>query len=278
MRSRRLTTVVALCALPACLSEVPPIPAEQGEAPVTPITTLNSPAPPPSNSEVRLANVVVTAFDTYDETGEGRTGTVYVQEPGGGPRAGIQLFASSVVPAGSTLVPGDVVDVRGTFVIFEGPPGSNPFDTPLPQITYGNVVRKVGEWTEPEPVTIGVAELLRNGADYVGSLVRVEGVTASTGYERNPPRFTTDDGLTIASGLYAEPGVMPGTRFSAMTGVFTYFYDFQLLPRRAEDMVHDGVSPIGEGSSRYCSDGVDNDADGQTDCEETSCAGLGGCP
>ncbi|MCC7534951.1 MAG: hypothetical protein IT379_01990 [Deltaproteobacteria bacterium] len=268
---------VWVAVLPGCLSEVPPIP--PGEATATPIeiTALNSPGAV-SGSIVSLENVVVSAFDTYDETGEGRVGTAYVQEPEGGARSGIQLFAAAVAPAGSVLVPGDVVDVRGEFVLFEGPPGSSPFENPLPQITFGNVVQKVGEWAAPEPVTVPVAELLANGIDYVGSLVRVEGLTAQTGYERDPPRFETEEGLVVASALFVEPSVLPGTRFTSITGVFTYFYDFQILPRHAADLVVEPGSPLAERSDATCADGADNDGNGATDCDEPSCAGLGGCP
>src|SRR5262245_58681591 len=62
----------------------------------------------PVNTPVDLHGVIVTAVDTFGT----RTDALWVEEPGGGPFSGVQVFGAAVTQVGN-LVPGDIVDITG---------------------------------------------------------------------------------------------------------------------------------------------------------------------
>lgn len=196
---------------------------------------------PAVGSRVVIENVVVTATDSYDEDGEGRTGNAWIQDPvpAGGPWSGVQLFVPTVVPARTRLVPGDVVRVVGTldeFVL--------RYDDGSPMDRKGTLtelrdasIQKTGEYLAPAPVTIAGADLgdrLR-AEPWEGVLVRVEDVVFTGGYDSYGDA-TTNWGVEVANDLYEIPGVAAGVRVAALSGVVTYFFGFKVLPRGPEDI------------------------------------------
>ncbi|MCS6797870.1 MAG: hypothetical protein NZ898_04985 [Myxococcota bacterium] len=196
---------------------------------------------------VVLPNVVVLAQDAFDEVGSGRTGTVYFADPGGGRGDGLQAFAARVaLPPGDLLEPGDVVDVRGTFVRFRGP---NCPERPelcfrgrtLDQMAFGAIVERVGWWLPLEPIELSVADYRERAWEVVGSLVTLRGLTVSALYEPSADgtrlrALETEQGVEIGADLHVIEGIAPGDCLRRVTGIASYFFSDFVLPRGSADV------------------------------------------
>src|SRR5262249_54362126 len=71
-------------------------------------------------------------------------------------------------------------------------------------------------------------------------------------------------------------GIARATCFSQMTGVVDYFFDYLVLPRSASDFATGGTGcPLPEQANGTsigtCGDGIDNDANGFSDCKDLGC-------
>jgi hypothetical protein len=219
---------------------------------------------PAHGSTVKVSAVVVTAVDTFDETGRGARGTIYVQDLSSQkPYSGISLFSPTFVPGDLRVAPGDVLDLEGEYQE-NASVGTAKFDAGelLVQLS-----RPIGvfryEYKAPEPVVIDANDLLTyaNGRKWMGMLVTVQNVTLGAElYTDNagrvgaacPPAgvdgpcsgsFVGDPmnrkGPTISNELYPlkQGDFKQGQRFKSITGLVTYFFKFHLAPRSPADLV-----------------------------------------
>jgi hypothetical protein len=213
----------------------------------------SSNCPYPDDETVYASCLTVTAVDTWDETGNGSVGTVYVQDTVSPtsttpPYAAISIFDPSFSPPSLRPLPGDVLDVTGVYEEYDGP-NSGTFEqcATLPQISGAATFRYDG--TVPTPVVIHPVDLANyeNGRKYMNMLVTVEGVTIiSAGTESSNrysapvvvPGGTLNLPFTIADELFDLPHLYPlsaNESFTSVTGIVTYFYGFQLAPRSVAD-------------------------------------------
>lgn len=248
MSRRTGLLLVSLAALAGCALDVPSAEPtfDQGRPTLT-LYQLQDPEAeghPEVDTQVRVTNLVVTAVDRFDEDGGGHTGTLFVQEIGGGPYSGIQMFRPTIQPASEYLLPGDVVEVGGTYTEFElgqiNPDGADPLGRTVSQITDG-IARKTGEWISPE------AQVVENAADtqddpeaekWEGVLVEIHDVEATT-VRDSRGAFEVTGGALVDDDNYGFPGVAVETAFSRIAGVVTYFYTYKLLPRSSLDVEMD---------------------------------------
>jgi hypothetical protein len=232
------------------------------------LSELNDPKNPrpAESSEVYVSGISVVAVDTYDETGNGSSvGNIYAQDlalqGAPPPYAGITLFGSSFSPPTLRVAPGDVIDARGKYEEFPGPP-SFLFDEgeTLPELVGATITLRF-ESTVPEPLTIKLEDLAsyEKGRQWIGMLVRVENVAAAEGLHcgtapdacTKPGRQSVRLGVagvmdpkklpTLTNALFdlANSGLTldAGTQFESIVGVVQYFFNFSIAARTAEDIV-----------------------------------------
>jgi predicted extracellular nuclease len=191
------------------------------------------------DSAVTIAEVVVTSPTYVKDTGNG---VVYVEEPGGGPWSGIELYLYSEVLLTTTLNRGDVVTVTGTYTEFYG----------VSEITVVAAADLVvtGTADVPAPAVVAPADVIVGGAaaeSYESVLVRVEDVACSNpdlGYGE----FEVTGGLPVDDWFFASGGgpsgynaaPIEGDTFDAINGIlgFTNFNavdEFKMQPRDLDD-------------------------------------------
>ena len=208
---------------------------------------------PEVGTNVRAKNLVVTCVDRFDEDGSGKTGTIFVQEIGGGAFSGIQMFRPAISPAGEYLLPGDVVEAEGLYAEFElgqiNPAWSDDTGRTLTQLTDG-IVRKTGEWISPEPSLVNRPEDLQTDPvdeRWEGVLVELNDVGAITAPDSRGAFSVGEDGSTCNRNVpptcaqvdddnYAIPSVAVGSHFDRLVGIITYIYTYKILPRSALDV------------------------------------------
>lgn len=298
---RKFSLLVLVLALAACRDsnnsgDDTPTPDAAGGGDVT-IQEVQNDAMTPG-TKVTLKGVVVTAIDNFGM----RTGDFWVQEPGGGPYSGVQVYGAPIDQVAALAV-GDVVDISG----------AQKEEFALSSDTSGNTL------TELEPATGGTLTVTKTGAtmtitpDVVDALAigqmtdfmarhaeweKWEGVVVTlnnvaamsnpecitsmgncndTTYER----FDVTGDIQVQSALAAMPSspeVARGDCFSAVTGIVTYFFDYQILPRTTAEIGTGGASCPTENQSATCGDGIDNDGNGFKDCADNACiAGSSSC-
>jgi hypothetical protein len=220
-----------------------------------------------------VGNVVVTAIDDYLESASGNTGDVWVQQvytnptfDGCAPLAdgrrvcGIQLFAPSFVPAGSSLLTGDLVNVSGgRYDEFDCTvccrPPANPcrfMDRILPEFSQASVER-VGTGIVPVVVPATLEQIALNGDRYTGVLVRIEGelmltMPARGDIGRGEIPIANAGGMKLSSQIgplvdrasgrpLFDPatGQLNFTRLRNVTAIVSYFFGNKLLPRSPQD-------------------------------------------
>lgn len=228
------------------------------------LSDLNDPEKPrpPQNGDVLVTGVSVVSVDTFDETNDGASaGNIYVQDlaTAGPPPAygGITLFDASFNPPALRVGPGDVVDVRGAYQEFAGPPPPNNFadGETLPEIVGGSISLRF-EYLPPEPFEISLEDLssYATGRKWIGMLVRVTNITASEdGFKSGSGRYSirlqvaggTNPTLTNALFDLEKAGVplTAGAKYASVVGVVQYFFNFSIAPRSAADVVPEGVTP-----------------------------------
>ena len=178
------------------------------------------PRHPPEGFPVFVDDVVVTA--AY---GRG----VFVEEPDGGPFAGILVYTGS--PTG--LEPGDRVDVGGTYREYAG----------ASEIASPTIVR-LGSGASPPPQTVRPADVATGGAFaevYEGVLIVVEDVTVTDPNPDAPAdygEFRVTGGLRVDDLVHAvRPDPAAGDAFARIAGVLHFSYgEFKLEPRSTADV------------------------------------------
>jgi hypothetical protein len=212
------------------------------------------------NTAVELHGVVVTAVDSFGA----KMSAFWVEEPGGGPFSGVQVFVNKQASLLQNLTPGDIVDIKGAvkteFVLKDtaGVPTdkSGRTTTELQAATGGMLtVTKTGTGTVPDPHLIDALALdgmtmADRDAEYEkweSVLVEVKNVRAQSfpvSFASGSPPFADDsykvnvsDNLVLES-TQAKFAAMDGlTCFASITGVEDYFFDWLLLPRSAAEAV-----------------------------------------
>jgi hypothetical protein len=244
---------------------------------------------------VNLKNVVVTAIDTFGA----RVGSIYVQEKDGGPYSGVFVFAPQ--GAGKQAV-GDVVTLTGGVKQeFICPVSSCPTQdmtgrtlTELGAPQGGMIVAtKTGTATVPTPPVVDPVAIATDDNEaekWEGVPVKVENVAALS----NPKAVSTSAGadatfmtmnitgpLEVQSSLVAlskdGTAFVKGDCFTSITGIVDYFFSWHILPTTEADYVTGGTSCAApENTMALCTDGMDNDHNGFTDCQDLNCQGVAG--
>jgi hypothetical protein len=251
----------------------------------------------PAGTPVALAGVVVTAIDNFGT----KIGDIWVEEKEGGKRSGVHVFGASVTDVGMLQV-GDVINLKGAIKSEFALTGSNADPsgrtvTELEKATGGAIViTKTGETATITPdkvdalaigqmydssmsATGGGPAFSNAWEDWEGVLIEADNVAASgppKGFGAQP--YAPDAYALGLTGVAKLEGTMTditmssivrATCFSQVTGVVDYFYDYLILPRDSTGFATGGTGcPAAES---LCSDGVDNDGNGFTDCADNGC-------
>ncbi len=214
-----------------------------------------------ADAGVPLQNVVVTAFNSCASgCVGGHVGDTWLQEtsplsatncpllPDGTARAcAIQVFQPSFSPTGFHPSIGDVVNTSGGgYQEFQcatcGHPPS-PFPDPyfVPEIAKPTVI-SAGVTPPPPPIPVTMDDLQNNTTLYMGVLVTLQNVTAG-----GPPNTHGDipimgsnpaNGLVIVEEMVPMASVVSGTHWDSITGIATYFYNPEIIPRMPSDLVN----------------------------------------
>ncbi len=215
-------------------------------------------ARPVQGGSVDFRSAVVSAVDDYPGR-NGNVGNVWVQQhiddsaypgcaadPHGGRVCGMQLFAPTFIPAGSHVIPGDIVNVQGgsydEFDCSVCGNGSNTFDgRTLPEVAMPSVER-VGSTASPTPIDVTVAQLTdpATADDYVGVLVRITdvvmvGTTTSIGNLNIAAGLQMTQDLTAVVDPATRQPLAMGTRLQNIVGIASYFYQGNIIPRSVND-------------------------------------------
>lgn len=188
----------------------------------------SNPEHPPSDTEVRVCNLVVTAVDA----GAG----FYAQDPSSATNAGLYVFDSGR----NTVVEGDVVCVDGSYEDYFG----------LAELLPDSVTR-TGSAAVPAPVVVSACDIGTTGAlgeQYEAMLVTVQDVsvsdnnaddTATSAPWTDYGAFVVEGCLIIDDNVGAEHDPHPavGTTYSSITGPLDWRYaERRIQPRRASDV------------------------------------------
>ncbi len=231
----------------------------------------NHPSHLQAGDQVRIERVVVTAVDKYD-SGDGRTGNVWVQEPDGGAFSGVMVFAPAILPGGDleSINVGDLVDVTGE--IDEFALDADTSGRTVTEIMNGTV-EVLGQADPLQPEVVSVQGLTQDpdAEQWEGVLVRVANVRAT---DKN----SSYNEVTYTGGLVGDDEIWDlfgattvDTCYSQVTGVMNYFFKYFLMPRSDADITEGQATDCATGSAEICDDGVDNDDDSFTDCADWDC-------
>jgi hypothetical protein len=256
-----------------------------------------------AGTRIELRGKVVTAIDTFGD----RKGNFYIAEPGGGAFSGVLVFGAPLEQV-ALLAVGDTVDITGAEK--DEFDGTGILTTPLPlpitevvEVSGGQMtVTKVGTGQVPAPEVIdalAIGQMAQTAREaelekWEGVLVTIENVRVDVGIRQisgampDPTfrEFNVTGPLHIDSTLAAIPAaadggadlVAVGDCLASVTGMGDYFYSHKVLPRATADIVAGGTGcPAPENTMLQCGDGIDNDANGFTDCVDNGCAGIATC-
>ncbi|MCC6523526.1 MAG: hypothetical protein IT373_12790 [Polyangiaceae bacterium] len=206
----------------------------------------------PIDREVDVPGLTISAIDSFDETGSGATGNVYVQDSRAAPVAfsGITVFEPGFSPPDLRVVAGDVVDVRGTLSEFPGPSsGPFPFCQTLPEIGGAMNLRFDGAAVPVADISVEDLTTYDKMRQWLGVLVRVKNVTIAAAPTSSSGRYSAL--LQVSGGATQQPSInnelfdlendgpplAQGTVLSSVTGVVTFFYAVHIAPRSPADIV-----------------------------------------
>jgi hypothetical protein len=256
----------------------------------------------PPGTPVSLQGVIVTAVDSFGT----RQGDIWVEEPGGGPFSGVLIFPPAALQATAVaLQVGDIVTITGgekdDFALTGSdadPTGRT--DTEVEQITGGKMAITVtGQGAAPAPQTIDLTAIGKlydptqgsagGGAAFTAAWQMWEGVLVtatnvdafgapktfgSGGADQYDLDISGDGELEGSLTDITMAGIKVDTCLATLTGVVDYFYNFLIYPRSSSDIATGGTGCVFENAangSAYCTDGIDNDGNGFTDCADLGC-------
>ncbi|HEX4453796.1 MAG TPA: hypothetical protein VH143_23155 [Kofleriaceae bacterium] len=256
----------------------------------------------PPGTPVSLQGVIVTAVDAFGT----RQGDIWVEEPGGGPFSGVLIFPPAALQATAVaLQVGDIITLTGGEKDDFALTGSNAdptgrTDTEVEQISGGKMAITVtGQGTAPAPQTIDLTAIGKlydpaqgsagGGAAFTAAWQMWEGVLVtatnvdafgapktfgSGGADQYDLDISGDGELEGSLTDITMSGIKVDTCLATLTGVVDYFYNFLIYPRSSSDIATGGASCVFENAangSAYCTDGIDNDGNGFTDCADLGC-------
>jgi hypothetical protein len=213
---------------------------------------------------------------------------------------------SAALTTVSALVPGDIVTITGgekdEFALTGSdadPTGRT--DTEVEQISGGKMtITTTGTGSVPAPATVDLntigqlydpsqADTNGGGSAFNTAWQMWEGVliTATNVDAFSAPKAFGSGGadqydLSISGDAKMEgslvditqSGIEVDTCLATLTGVVDYFYDFLVYPRTTSDFSTGGTGCVFEtaqNGSAFCTDGIDNDGNGFTDCKDLGC-------
>lgn len=252
-----------------------------------------------NGTAVTLKGVVVTAIDKFGV----KQGDFWVQEPGGGEYSGIQVFGAPLEQVNALAI-GDIVDISGAQkddFAYKGTNGSGGFPagyalTELKPVMGGEMtVTKVSSGTPLQPTVVDALAIGQN-SDFMardaewekweGVLIKVNNVLAASTQDyvsskcpgtqcpdMDHKTFDITGGIVVQSSLAAMPttAVKQGDCLASVTGVGSYFFNYQILPRSTDEIATGGSSCPTENTAQACGDGIDNDGNGFKDCNDNAC-------
>ena len=241
---------------------------------------------------VNLAGVVVTAIDNYGA----KTGDIWVEDPAGGAYSGVHVYKGDPTVV-STLAVGDIVSIsnsiKASFALSTDTSGRTETELEPPTSMDMVHITKTGTGTVPAPavvdaLAIGKMSDLNNNGDrsmawamWDGVLITVNNVTQTTSIAQiggsTPDPTLKKFGITgvalLESSLSAFPssGLAFDSCIGSATGVLSYFFDYQILQRNTSDIVTGGTGCPAPESGAACSNSVDDDGNGFSDCMDDNC-------
>lgn len=208
----------------------------------------------PPDRQVSITGTTITAVDRYDETGDGSTGNIYVQDHfvPAVPYSGLTVYAPGFSPPDLRVHADDVVDLFGVLMEFPGPSsGYFSFCRSFPE--FGGTMSFRFDEGQVQPIVIDVTDLadFAKARQWMGMLVTVEDVTVSTDPTESGGRYNAPlsvgagvaqgDVPTISNELFdlknEGPTLAAQTQLASVTGIVTFFYSMHLAPRSASDIV-----------------------------------------
>ncbi len=225
------------------------------------ITNPTLPNHPANGAQVNISGVTFNWVDTYDETKNGKSiGTVYIQDVASQALySGLSIYEPAYIPPDLRLSPGDVLDFN------QGQYGELP-NVGAATFTTGTYLvqlsKPVGtfqyEYAPTEPLVIDPTVLtasatpaeFQTGLPYTSMLVTIKDVSLGAfsddthGRNTAPIILGSADGGT-ALGVLVSNELMeidlgtypPGTHFTSITGLVTWFFSYHIAPRTPSDLV-----------------------------------------
>lgn len=248
----------------------------------------------PVGTAVALHGVIVTAIDTYGT----KTGDIWVEDAGGGAFSGIHVFGAPTSQVASLTV-GDVVDItnaeKSEFAISSDTSGLS--ETELVGAAGGMMsVTKTGSGAVPAAMVVDALAIgqmsdpvMRNAEweKWEGVLITLNNVSAlsspkcitSQGMCPDATRTSfnitggaqlestlADYGMVTPSGGAAR-AIKAGDCIGGVTGVLGYAFNYQLQNTGPVT----GLGTACPAPESVCGDGIDNDGNTFTDCNDNAC-------
>ncbi len=218
--------------------------------------------PPLTTNSISLSGLVVTAIDTYDETGKGGSdiGDIYLADLTAtpGPNEGILAYGSSFSPPTYQPLPGDVVDIMAGYQEFRVNTAAVPLNFTSPELSKGTIsLRFDGSPSLVMPTVIPITDLVdyMHGRQWLSMLVTLQNVKLNDGVSVDTsnrasipinPGVAIDASLTpvITNELFDLKGALAAAHYSpaqgdilrSVTGIVTLFASFQIAPRSIADI------------------------------------------
>jgi hypothetical protein len=252
-------------------------------------------------TQVELHGVIVTAIDKYGS----KVGDFWVEDADGGAYSGVHIFGA---PTGdvANLHLGDSVDISGAvkseFALTSDTTGrtvtelepvqggqititnNGPGTVPAPSVVDALMIGQLAETSPPSATSPRSMEWEK----WEGVLITVMNVSATSSpkcvgsacSDMTLENFGITGDAVVESSLAAFPndgGTPPhdliarGDCLAGVTGVVDYFFDYLILPRETSEVMTGGTACPVENTSETCSDNMDNDGNGFTDCDDFSC-------
>jgi hypothetical protein len=236
---------------------------------------------------VELRGVVVTAIDAY---GSNAGDNIWVEEPEGGPYSGVHVFRAK----GTGIKVGDLVTISGGVKQEFMLNGDTHSVTELGAPSGGSMtITKTGTGTVPPPAVVDLLAIGTMATEdaRLAEWEKWEGVliTASNVVAFGNPSCITSKGVCndntrtnlsitgvakLESNLSAFPTFAAGDCLASVTGIVDYAFGFVVFPRATTDVVTGGTActrEVSTGAANLCTDTLDNDGNGFSDCKDFSC-------